>query len=353
MESRTGSIGIDNSRTNTLPNFSPNCGLNSVIYVRLGGEEYPVMEIMPPNIEDNILPIRIGLSIGMQPKKKNLTKHKISMKKVQIVMPDDESIYLPFTVEGLLNHLILGKKFCHYFSVIKSIHKSSIEVKKSENSQDIRIEREEEMKKAEEISHSKEEEEGEKSLSTFKVNTLHSKGIYDMEHTHKADEDFSEENQELFNVRQAKEFNLFERKNKPVQNTLITENGLFRNDTLDQFSVLLSQGNKISNPCTFSKPEEGILKENPWDNGGLSKPQASITHQEIPPFFVQEFKQNLNINPQAPHLQVKIHEPSNYEVKFSKEMETTTFKGILKKEDYENQPSATSEKTCQDKLCEP
>ncbi|MBW0580401.1 hypothetical protein O181_120116 [Austropuccinia psidii MF-1] len=305
------------------------------------------MEIMPPNIEDNILPIRIGLSTGMQPKKKNIKKHKISMKKVQIVMPADERIYLPFTVEGLLNHLILGKKFCHYFSVIKSIHKSSIEVKKSENSQDIRIEREEEF------SHSKKEEEGEKSLSTFKVKTLHSQGIYDMEHTHTADEDFSEENQELFNVRQAKEFNLFERKKKLVQNTLITENGLFRNDTLDPFSVLLSQGNKIRNPCTFSKPEEGIFKENPWDNGWLSKPQESITHQEIPPFFVQEFKQNLNINPQPPHLQVKIHEPSNYEVKFSKEIEKNTFEGILKKEDDENQPSANSEQTCQDQLCEP
>ncbi|MBW0591053.1 hypothetical protein O181_130768 [Austropuccinia psidii MF-1] len=150
---------------------------------------------MNPSLEENILPLKIGLRIGMKPKKKNKTKKKILMKKVQIVMPTDETIYLPFTVEGSLNHLILGKKFCHYFSVIKSIHKSSIEVEESENSQDIGIEGEEEMKKKGEFYHSKEEEEGKNSLNTFKVNTFHSEGIYDMEHTHTVNEDFSEENQ--------------------------------------------------------------------------------------------------------------------------------------------------------------
>ncbi|MBW0526276.1 hypothetical protein O181_065991 [Austropuccinia psidii MF-1] len=117
------------------------------------------------------------------------------MKKVQIVMPTDETIYLPFIVEESSNHLILAKKFCHYFAFIKSIQIFSIEVEESESSQDIGIEGEEEMKKKEEFSHSKEEEEGETSLSTFKVNTFHSEGIYNMEHTHKANEDFSEENQ--------------------------------------------------------------------------------------------------------------------------------------------------------------
>ncbi|MBW0526406.1 hypothetical protein O181_066121 [Austropuccinia psidii MF-1] len=120
--------------------------INSPIYVRVGWEEYPVMAIMNPSLEDNILPLKIGLSIGMKPKKKNKTKHTILMKKVQIVMPTDETIYLPFTVEGSSNNLILGKKFCHYFSVIKSIHKSSREDEESENSQDIGTEGEEEMK---------------------------------------------------------------------------------------------------------------------------------------------------------------------------------------------------------------
>ncbi|MBW0569785.1 hypothetical protein O181_109500 [Austropuccinia psidii MF-1] len=160
--------------------------LDSPIYVRVGWKEYPVMVIMNPSLEDNILPLKIGLSIGMKPKKENKTKNQILMKKVQSVMPTDETIYLPFTVEGSLSHLILGKKFCNYFSVIKSIHKSSIEFEESENSQDIGIIGEEEMKKKEEFSHSKKEEEGEKSLSTFKVNTFHSEGIYDVEHPHTA-----------------------------------------------------------------------------------------------------------------------------------------------------------------------
>ena len=104
------------------------------------------MAIMNPSLEENILPLKIGLSIGMKPKKKNKTKHKILIKTVKIVMPTDETIYLPFTVEGSANHLILGKEFCHYFSVIKSIHKSSIEFEESTNSKDREI-GEEEMKK--------------------------------------------------------------------------------------------------------------------------------------------------------------------------------------------------------------
>ncbi|MBW0571986.1 hypothetical protein O181_111701 [Austropuccinia psidii MF-1] len=81
---------------------------NSPIYVRVGWEEYPVMAIMNPSLEDNILPLKVGSSIGMKPKKKNQTKNKILMK----------------------------NKFCHDFSVIKSIHKSSLEFEESTNSQD-------------------------------------------------------------------------------------------------------------------------------------------------------------------------------------------------------------------------
>ncbi|MBW0525733.1 hypothetical protein O181_065448 [Austropuccinia psidii MF-1] len=146
-----------------------------------------------------------------------------------------------------------------------------------------------------------------------------------MEHTHKVNEDLSEENQELFNIRQEKAFNLFERDKKPNQNTLIPENGLFRNDTLDPFSVLLDKGNEINNPCTFSIPDEEIpalleeiFKGNPWDNKLLSKPQASSTNKEISPLFIQELKKDWDMNPQTPHLHGRIHEPSNYEVKFSK-----------------------------------
>ncbi|MBW0591363.1 hypothetical protein O181_131078 [Austropuccinia psidii MF-1] len=214
-------------------------------------------------------------------------------------MPTDETIYLPFTVEGSANHLILGKEFCHYFSVIKSIHKSSIEDEESENSLDIGIEGEEEMKKKGEFSHSKEEEEGEKSIITFKPNTFNSKGIYDMEHTHKVNEDLSEENQELFNIRQSKAFNLFERDKKPIQETFASGSDLFIDDIPDIFSVLFNQGNNLNNTRTFSKPEEEIqalleeiFKGNPWDNELLSQPQASSTQQEVPPLYIQELNKN-------------------------------------------------------------
>ncbi|MBW0525735.1 hypothetical protein O181_065450 [Austropuccinia psidii MF-1] len=63
IESSTGSIGSDNSQNNSFANLSPNCGLNSPIYVRVGWEEYPVMAIMNPSLEENILPLKIGLSI--------------------------------------------------------------------------------------------------------------------------------------------------------------------------------------------------------------------------------------------------------------------------------------------------
>ncbi|MBW0590677.1 hypothetical protein O181_130392, partial [Austropuccinia psidii MF-1] len=238
-----------------------------------------------------------------------------------------------------------------------SIHKSSIEDEESENSLDIGIEGEEEMKQKGEFYHSKEEEEGENSLSTFKVNTFHSEGIYDMEHTHKVNEDLSEENQKSSNIRKSKAFNLFERDKKPIQETLASESDLFIDDIPDIFSVLFNQGNNLNNTRTFSKPEEEIqalleeiFKGNPWDNELLSQPQASSTHQEISPLFIQEFKKDLNINPQDPHFQVKIHEPSNYEVKFSKEMDKKPFEGILKKEDDENQPFTPSEQAGQDQL---
>ncbi|MBW0590344.1 hypothetical protein O181_130059 [Austropuccinia psidii MF-1] len=315
------------------------------------------MAIMNPSLEENILPLKIGLSIGMKPKKKNKTKHKILMKKVQIVMPTDETIYLPFTVEGSANHLILGKEFCHYFSVIKSIHKSSIEDEESKNSQDIGIEGEEEMKQKGEFYHSKEEEEGENSLNTLKVNPFHSEGIYDMEHTHTGNEDFSEENQKSFNIRKSKEFNLFERDKKQIQETLASENDLFIDDIPDLFSGLFNQGNNLNNTPTFSKPEEEIqalleeiFKGNPQDNEVLSQPQESSTHQEGPPIYIQELNQNWDINSQTPHFQVKTDEPSYFKVTFSKEMDKKPFEGILKKEDDENQPLTSSERAGKDQL---
>ncbi|MBW0538752.1 hypothetical protein O181_078467 [Austropuccinia psidii MF-1] len=213
------------------------------------------------------------------------------------------------------------------------------------------------MKKKGEFYHSKEGEEGGNSLSTFKVNTFHSGGIYDMEHTHKVNEDLSEENQESFNIRQAKAFNLFARDKEHNEDILSPENDLFLDETPDIFSQLFNQGNNLNNTRTFPKPEEEIqalleeiFKGNPQDNEVLSQPQESITQQEVPPLFIQEFKQNSNIKPQAPHFQVKIHEPSNYEVKFSKEMDKKPFKGILKKEYDENQPFTPSEQAFQDQL---
>ncbi|MBW0587503.1 hypothetical protein O181_127218 [Austropuccinia psidii MF-1] len=119
---------------------------NSPIYVRIGWEEYPVMAIMNPNIEENILPLKIGLSIGMKPKKKNKTKHKRIMKKVQVIMPTDETVYLPFTVEGATNFIILGKEFCSCFNFIKNIHEYSIEVEESTNLKDNEMNEEEEEK---------------------------------------------------------------------------------------------------------------------------------------------------------------------------------------------------------------
>ncbi|MBW0578992.1 hypothetical protein O181_118707 [Austropuccinia psidii MF-1] len=135
---------------------------------------------------------------------------------------------------------------------------SSIEVEESANSQDIGIEGEEEIKKKGEFYHSKEEEDGKNSLSTFKVNTFHSEGIYDMEHTHKVNEDLSEENQELLNIRQSKAFNLFERDKKPIQETLASESDLFIDDIPDLFSGLFNQGNNLNSTHTFPKPEEEI-----------------------------------------------------------------------------------------------
>ncbi|MBW0526408.1 hypothetical protein O181_066123 [Austropuccinia psidii MF-1] len=178
-----------------------------------------------------------------------------------------------------------------------------------------------------------------------------------MEHTHKVNEDLSEENQKTFNIKKSKAFNLFERDKKPIQDTLISENGLFIDDIPDLFYGPFKQGNNLNNTHTFPNPEEEIqalleeiFKGKPLDNELLSQPQASITQQEVPPLFIPEFKQNSNINPQAPHFQVKIHEPSNYEVKFSKEMDKKPFKGISKKEYDENQPLNPSEQTGQDQL---
>ncbi|MBW0546073.1 hypothetical protein O181_085788 [Austropuccinia psidii MF-1] len=171
-----------------------------------------------------------------------------------------------------------------------------MEVEESESSQDIGIEGEEEMKKKEEFSHSKEEKEG-TILNTFKVNTFHSEGIYDMEHTH----------------------------TEPNEDILSPENGLFIDETPDLFSILFSQGNNSNNTCTSSKPEEEIqalleeiFEENPWDNGVLSQPQESSTHQEGPPFLYSRTYQNWDINPQTPHVQVNTDEPSNFKVKFPK-----------------------------------
>ncbi|MBW0558065.1 hypothetical protein O181_097780 [Austropuccinia psidii MF-1] len=66
---------------------------NSPIYVTVGWEEYPVMAIMNPSLEDNILPLKIGLSIGMKPKKKNQTKNKILMKRYRLLF----QLMKPFT----------------------------------------------------------------------------------------------------------------------------------------------------------------------------------------------------------------------------------------------------------------
>ncbi|MBW0488677.1 hypothetical protein O181_028392 [Austropuccinia psidii MF-1] len=128
-------------------------------------------------------------------------------------------------------------------------------------------------------------------------------------------------------------------------------------DTRDLFSGPLNKENNIRNPCRISRPEEElqglveeIFQENLWENEVLYKSQASITHQEVPPLFIQEFNQNWNINPQVPHFQVKAGEPSNSKVTFSKEMDKKSFEGILKKEADENKPSAYPEQACQDQL---
>ncbi|MBW0462428.1 hypothetical protein O181_002143 [Austropuccinia psidii MF-1] len=159
-----------------------------------------------------------------------------------------------------------------------------------------------------------------------------------MEHTHTANEDFSEENQESFNIKQEKAFNLFEREKKPIQETLASESDLFIGDIPNLFSGLFNQGNNLHDRCTSFKPEEEIqallveiFKENPWDNGVLSQPQSSITYWEIIPPFIQQFKNNWNINPQVPHFQVKCDQPSNSKVTFSKKMDKKPFEGILKK----------------------
>ncbi|MBW0540085.1 hypothetical protein O181_079800 [Austropuccinia psidii MF-1] len=117
---------------------------NSPICVRIRWEEYPIMKIMNPNIEENILPLKIGLSIGMKSKKKNKTKHKMIMKKVQVVIPTDEKMYLPFTVEGAKNCIILGKEFWSYSTIMKNINESSIGVEENINLQDNGMNEEEE-----------------------------------------------------------------------------------------------------------------------------------------------------------------------------------------------------------------
>ncbi|MBW0562346.1 hypothetical protein O181_102061 [Austropuccinia psidii MF-1] len=121
MNTNTATTDSENSRNNTFANLSPNSGLKSVIYVRIGWEEYPVMAFLDQTLEYNCIPPKMAEAIGIRKiskKIKNEDKkfNKKIMSRVQAVLPTNETLYLRFMVEGNSSHIVLGKDFCDYFN---------------------------------------------------------------------------------------------------------------------------------------------------------------------------------------------------------------------------------------------
>ncbi|MBW0564845.1 hypothetical protein O181_104560 [Austropuccinia psidii MF-1] len=57
------------------------------------------------------------------------------MNRVQTVLTTDEIIYMLFMIEGNENHLILGKEFCDYFSLVQKLNKLCENEEKDEDYQ--------------------------------------------------------------------------------------------------------------------------------------------------------------------------------------------------------------------------
>ncbi|MBW0515257.1 hypothetical protein O181_054972 [Austropuccinia psidii MF-1] len=121
MNTSTASAGSDNSQNNPFANFSPNSGLKSVIYFRIGWEEYPVMAFLDQTLEYNCIPLKIAEAIGIgkiskKMKNENNKFNKEIINGIQVVLPTNESLYLGLMVEGNSSHILLGKDFCDYFN---------------------------------------------------------------------------------------------------------------------------------------------------------------------------------------------------------------------------------------------
>ncbi|MBW0572210.1 hypothetical protein O181_111925 [Austropuccinia psidii MF-1] len=121
INTNTATTDSENSQNNPFANLSPNSGLKSVIYVRIGWEEYPVMAFLDQTLEYNCIPLKMAAVIGIRKiskKIKNEDKklNKKIMNRVQVVLPTNETLYLRFMVEGNSSHIVLGKDFCDYFN---------------------------------------------------------------------------------------------------------------------------------------------------------------------------------------------------------------------------------------------
>ncbi|MBW0516753.1 hypothetical protein O181_056468 [Austropuccinia psidii MF-1] len=121
MNTNTATADSENSQNNRFANSSPNSGLKSVIYIRIGWEEYIVMAFFDQNLEYNCIPLKMAEEIGIRHVSKKIKNedekfNKKIMNRVQFVLPTNETLYLRFMMEGKSSHIVLGKDFCDYFN---------------------------------------------------------------------------------------------------------------------------------------------------------------------------------------------------------------------------------------------
>ncbi|MBW0576607.1 hypothetical protein O181_116322 [Austropuccinia psidii MF-1] len=121
MNINTATSDSENFQNDPFSNLTPNSGLKSVIYIRIGWEEYPFMTFLDQTLEYNCIPLNMAAAIGIRQiskKMKNEDKklNKKIMNRVQVVLPTKETLYLRFMVEGTSSHIVLGKDFCDYFN---------------------------------------------------------------------------------------------------------------------------------------------------------------------------------------------------------------------------------------------
>ncbi|MBW0556028.1 hypothetical protein O181_095743 [Austropuccinia psidii MF-1] len=123
LEMRTNTASTDSydSQKNPFSHLSPNSGLKSAIYVRIGWEEYLVMAFLDQNLEYNSIPLKQAAAIGTRQiskelKSQNKKFNKKIMNRAQVILPTNKTLYLRLMVKGNSNHIVLGKDFCYYFN---------------------------------------------------------------------------------------------------------------------------------------------------------------------------------------------------------------------------------------------